>query len=198
MTLARSLRWLVALALVAALGFAAWKATRPVPVRVLVAAAEAGRVESTVANTRAGSVAACRRAKISPPLGGRIEKLAVRKGERVKQGQLLLQLWNDDLSARERVSREQLVSARARVNEACQMAENAAREAARTRDLRKQGFVSEDRLDRAESEARARAAACDSAHAQVKEAEARIRASAADTARDRKSVVEGKSVDNCV
>ena len=183
MTLARSLRWLAALAVLAALGFAAWKATRPVPVRVLVAAAETGRVESTVANTRAGSVAACRRAKISPPLGGRIEKLAVRKGERVKPGQLLLQLWNDDLEARERVAREQLASARARVNEACLMAGNAAREAARTRDLRQQGFVSVDRLDRAESEAKARAAACDSARAQVQEADARIRASAADTAR---------------
>lgn len=183
MTLARSLRWLAALAVLAALGLAAWKATRPVPVRVLVVAAETGRVESTVANTRAGSVAACRRSKISPPLGGRIEKLAVRKGERVKDGQLLLQLWNDDLAARERVAREQLASARARVNEACLMAGNAAREAARTRDLRQQGFVSVDRLDRAESEAKARAAACDSARAQEKEADARIRASAADTAR---------------
>lgn len=183
MSIPRSARWLAALALAAALGFAAWKATRAVPVRVLVAAAEAGRVEATVANTRAGSVAACRRAKISPPLGGRIERLAVRKGDRVREGQLLLQLWNDDLSARERVSREQLVSARARVTEACQMAENAAREAARTRGLRQQGFVSEDRLDRAESEARARAAACDSARAQVQEADARIRASSADTAR---------------
>ncbi|MGQ0509779.1 MAG: efflux RND transporter periplasmic adaptor subunit [Betaproteobacteria bacterium] len=183
MTIPRSLRWVAALAVLAALGFAAWKATRPVPVRVLVAAAQAGRVEATVANTRAGSVAACRRAKISAPLGGRIEKLAVREGERVRQGQLLLQLWSDDLSARERVSREQLLSARSRVNEACLMAENAAREAARTRDLRKQGFVSEDRLDRAESEAKARAAGCDSARAQVKEADARIRASVADTSR---------------
>jgi HlyD family secretion protein len=150
---------------------------------VVLAEAQTGRVETTVANTRAGSVSACLRAKLATPLGGRIQKLAVRKGDRVKQGQLLLELWNDDLLARERVSREQLDSASARVREACLLAENAVREAARTRQLRDKGFVSEDRVDRAESEAKARQAGCDSARAQAKEAEARIAASRADTAR---------------
>jgi HlyD family secretion protein len=176
------LRALVVIVLAAAAVFA-WNATRPAPVAALLAAAESGRVETTVANTRAGSVSACRRAKLATPLGGRIEKLAVREGDRVKQGQLLLVLWNDDLVARERVSREQLDSASARVREACLLADNAVREAARTRQLRDKGFVSEDRVDRAESEAKARQAGCDSARAQGKEAEARIAASRADTAR---------------
>ena len=57
------------------------------------------------------------------------------------------------------------------------------REAARTRQLRDQSFVSEERVDKAESEAKARQAACDSARAQVKEAQARTTASRADTAR---------------
>ena len=181
-----ALRWLlralVVIVLAAAAVFA-WNATRPAPVAALLAAAESGRVETTVANTRAGSVSACRRAKLATPLGGRIEKLAVREGDRVKEGQLLLVLWNDDLVARERVSREQLDSASARVREACLLADNAVREAARTRQLRDKGFVSEDRVDRAESEAKARQAGCDSARAQGKEAEARIAASRADTAR---------------
>jgi len=102
-----ALRWLlralVVIVLAAAAAFA-WNATRPAPVAVVLAAAEPGRVETTVANTRAGSVSACRRAKLATPLGGRIEKLAVREGDRVKQGQLLLVLWNDDLLARERVA----------------------------------------------------------------------------------------------
>ena len=176
-------RWLVAIALAAAVAAAVWLTTRPKPVAVLAVAAEAGRVESTVANTRAGSVSACRRAKLAPPLGGRIEKLAVREGDRVKRGQLLLQLWNDDLAARESVSREQHGAARSHVTEACLMADNALREAARARQLRGQNFVSEDRVDRAESEAKARQAACDMARAQVKEASARIDASRADTSR---------------
>ena len=176
------LRALVMIVLVGAAVFA-WRVTRPAPLAVVLAAAGPGRGETTVANTRAGSVSACRRAKLATPLGGRIEKLAVREGDRVKGGQLLLVLWNDDLLARERVAREQLDSASARVREACLLADNAVREAARTRQLRDRGFVSEDRVDRAESEAKARQAGCESARAQAKEAEARIAASRADTAR---------------
>ncbi len=178
-------RWALAAALLAAAAAGIWSATRPKPIAVLAAAADSGRVEATVANTRAGSVTACRRAKLAPPLGGRIEKLTVREGQRVKQGQLLIQLWSDDLAAREQVSREQLGSARSRVSEACLTADNAAREAARTRQLRDKGFVSEDRVDRAESDAKARQAGCEIARAQATEASARITASRADTARTR-------------
>jgi len=178
-----ALRVLVVLAIVAAAGAGIWFATRSDPVAVVVAEVETGRVENTVANTRAGSVAACRRANLAPPQGGRIEKLTVREGDRAKQGQVLLELWNDDLVAREQVSREQMQAARSREREACLTAEVAHREAARTRQLRDKGFVSEERVDRAESEAKARQAACESARAQVKEAQARTTASRADTAR---------------
>lgn len=160
-----------------------WWATRPKPIAVVVTAVEVGRVETTVANTRAGSVAACRRAKLAPPLGGRIEKLHVREGDRVKAGQLLVELWNDDLAAREHISIEQRATAQARVREACLLADTATREAARSRALRDKGFVSEGQVDRAESEARAKQAGCDSARAQLQEANARIGASRADTAR---------------
>lgn len=176
-------RSLVAAVVIAVLAGLTFYMTRPKPVAVLVAAVEPGRVEATVANTRAGSVEACRRAKLAPPLGGRIDKLLVRAGDRVKTGQVLVELWNDDLAARERISVEQLQSARARVNEACLLADTAAREAVRTRALRDKGFVSEGQVDRAESDARARQAACASTRAQVQEAQARIGASRADTAR---------------
>jgi HlyD family secretion protein len=177
------LRGLAAAAIVAVVAALAWYATRTKAVPVVIAVAEQGRVETTVTNTRAGSVSACRRARLAPPLGGRIEKLTVREGERVKRGQVLLELWNDDLIARERVSAEQLQTARARVSEACLLAEAAARDAARQRQLSEKGFVSEGGVDRVESEARSRLASCESARAQAMEAEARITASRADTAR---------------
>ena len=91
----------LALAVIALLATAAWYFTRPKPVVVAVALADAGRVENTVANTRAGSVMPCRRAKLAPPAGGRIERLNVTEGDRVRPGQVLLTLWNDDLTARE-------------------------------------------------------------------------------------------------
>ncbi|MDR2241060.1 MAG: efflux RND transporter periplasmic adaptor subunit [Zoogloeaceae bacterium] len=176
-------RALVALIVLAALAGLMLFMTRPQPVAVLVAAVEHGRVETTVANTRAGSVEACRRSKLTAPLGGRIEKMQVRAGDRVKAGQVLIELWNDDLSARERVSVEQLQSARSRVTEACLLADAAVRDAVRSRQLRDKGFVSEGQVDRVESEAKAKQAACASARAQVQEAQARITASRADTAR---------------
>lgn len=164
--------------------FAAFKfATRPKPIAVLVAQATPGRVESTVANTRAGSVAACKRAKLAPPAGGRIARLPIKKGQRVAQGDLLLELWNDDLTARERLARDQLDTARARQTEICQLAKASASEARQARQLRDKGFISEERVVRAEAQAASGQASCDSARAQIKEAEARIAAAQADTQR---------------
>jgi len=179
----RALRHALIVAAIAAIAAAIWFATRPAPLAVLVATVETGRVENTVANTRAGSVSACRRAKLAPPLGGRIEKLAVKAGDRVKAGDLLLELWNEDLVARELVATESLAGSRSRVSEACTLADIAARAAARARQLRDQNFVSEESVDRANNEAKAKRAACESARAQVDEAEARLRASRADTTR---------------
>ncbi len=156
---------------------------RPKPIAVTVAEVQAGRVEATVSNTRAGSVTACRRAKLAPPAGGRIGTLAVKKGQRVKAGQLLLELWNDDFVARERVAREQLQSARAHAREACTVANTAAANAHRAQQLRDQGFLSPEGIQRSLSEAQSTAAACSAANAQIAEAEARIGASRADTER---------------
>ncbi len=176
-------RLLIALAVVGLVAAAAWFATRPKPVAVIAAPADSGRVEATVANTRAGSVMACRRAKLAPPTGGRIARLPVKKGSQVKAGELLLELWNDDLTSRERVAREQLETAKARVAEACQLAENAASEAKRSRELHAKGFSSPQLTERADADAKARAAVCESARTQVGEAEARIAAAQADTSR---------------
>ncbi len=171
---------LVVLALLAA---AVWYLTRPKPLAVAVALADTGRVETTIANTRAGSVMACRRAKLAPPAGGRIEQLKVKEGDRVRPGQVLLTLWNDDLTARARLSREQLQTARARVREVCELAKASARDAGRARDLRARNFISQEAAERAAADAAAKQASCDSTGTQVAEAEARIQASRADTDR---------------
>ncbi len=177
------LKLLLAVAVAAGIAGTVLYAGRPKPVAVTVAAVEPGRVETTVANTRAGSVAACRRAKVAPPAGGRIERLPVKKGQRVVAGELLLELWNDDLAARERISREQLETARARVVEVCQLADVAKSEARRARQLREKNFVSDERVTRADAEAASRQASCASARTQVSEGQARIAASRADPQR---------------
>ena len=77
-------RLALALFVLAMLAGALWWAKRPKPIVVVVANVDQGRVESSIANTRAGTVEACQRAKLSSTLGGRIETLAVKEGDKVK------------------------------------------------------------------------------------------------------------------
>ena len=169
--LRRSLVLVVVLALGAAL---VWWLARPQPVAVTVAGVERGTVEATVANTRAGTVEACQRTKLSTISGGRIEILAVKEGDHVRKGQLLMQLWNDDQQAEQAFARAQRDTAKKRVAEACAMAALAQRELVRQDGLFNQGFISSARLDTVRTEAEARAAACATAKADVVQAQARV------------------------
>jgi HlyD family secretion protein len=128
-----------------------------------------------VVNTRAGTVKACRRAKLAPVLGGQIVKLWVKEGDRVKAGAPLLELWNRDLAAQRELATRQLATSEERRREACILAANAQRDADRTAQLAEQKFVSPQRAEDAQAEARARQASCDALAADVKRAQAQIR-----------------------
>lgn len=146
--------------------------SKPIPVTLQKIAR--GDVEASVSNTRAGTVKACRRAKMSPPAGGQIAKLRVKKGERVKAGQVLLELWDDDLHAQAGLAQEQLKVSQSRVVEVCGLAEAAQREAVRSKELRDKGFISVQMLDKAMSEADARKASCASARGDIEQSRSRI------------------------
>jgi len=169
------LRLIVIVLAVAALAYAGWHFTRPKPPEVELAMIERGTVESTVVNTRAGTVKACRRAKLAPVAGGQIVKLWVKEGERVKAGQPLLELWNRDLAAQRELATRQLTTSEERRREACIMADNAQRDADRTARLAAKGFVSPQSTENARADARARQANCDALAADVKRAQAQIR-----------------------
>ncbi len=53
--------------------------SREKPVGVIVKAVDVGVVQETVTNTRAGTIEACRRAGISPSIGGQISSLPVKE-----------------------------------------------------------------------------------------------------------------------
>ncbi|HEY3326736.1 MAG TPA: efflux RND transporter periplasmic adaptor subunit [Novimethylophilus sp.] len=152
-----------------------WWLGRPKPIPVLLAEVGRGKVEASVANTRAGSVEACQRTRLSPISGGRIAYLGIKKGDRVKKGQVLLRLWNDDQQAQSGLAQTQVESARKRVGEICALADNAEREAARMAKLRARGFVSEGGEEKARFEATSRRAACDTVRADVTQAQARVK-----------------------
>ena len=161
-----TLRFLVLLALAAAVW--ALKATvfAPQPVAVAVVAVERGPVEETVTNSRAGTVEARKRAKLSPEIGGTVAEIPYREGDRVERGALLLRLEDSLQRARLEVAGGDLEAVAGERQRACLAAERAARELERTRGLIDDGIVSADRLDAVESGALTAAAACDAARAQ--------------------------------
>jgi HlyD family secretion protein len=172
-----SLRTLIILAVVAAVVIGVlWRLTLPKSVAVIVKEVDRGRVEATIANTRAGSIEACQRTKLSTILGGRIEILAIKEGDKVKKGQLLMKLWNDDQKAQQTLADTQVDQAKKQVGEACTVAANATRDAERTAKLYHDGFVSISAEEAARSGAEAKQATCETAKAAVRQAEARLSA----------------------
>lgn len=173
----KHLRRLLVLVIVAVfLGGGAWWLTRPQAVAVTVHEVGRGPVEATLTNTRAGEIEACQRTKMATIVGGRIEWLGVKEGDRVEAGQVLMRLWHGDLDARRAINQAQLATTRQRVHEACTVADNAEREAARQAQLVRRGFVSASAEEKARTEARARRAACDTARADVATAQAQLAA----------------------
>lgn len=169
-------RWLVVLAVLAALAAALWWAKRPKPIAVVLQTIDCGKVELTVANTRAGEVKACMRTRLSTILGGRIEIMAVKEGNHVKKGQLLIKLWNDDQKAQYALAQTQVESARKHVTEACVLAANAMRDAERQAALRAQGFISSAAEEQVRAAAESKRASCEAVKADVVQASARVAA----------------------
>ncbi|NJN45926.1 MAG: efflux RND transporter periplasmic adaptor subunit [Candidatus Competibacteraceae bacterium] len=167
-------RLIIVIILFALVGLAYWYWTQPKPISVVVRPVETGLVEATVANTRAGTVKACRRAKLSLPSGGQVDRLLAREGDRVTAKQILMELWNEDLRAQLSLAQSQLAASRARTEESCLLAEMAKREANRLKPLKARGLVSTERLDQADTEAQSKAAACNATTASVHVSEAQV------------------------
>lgn len=151
-----------------------WYWTRPQPVPVTLHTVEMGRVAKTVANTRVGTVKACRRSMVAPAIGGEVARLPVHEGDRVKAGDVLLELWNEDLRARLKLAEAEKIAAESRVQEACFIATGAKRELNRVQRLQKDRLIPDEQVDKAETEYEARDAACKGARAQSRVNDARI------------------------
>lgn len=178
-TLVRTFWFLFVVAAVVAL---AWYLTRPEPVVVTLHAVERGRVEKTVANTRVGTVKACRRSMVAPAIGGEVARLPVMEGDSIESGDVLLELWNEDIKAKLKLAQAEKVAADARIREACTLAAGAQRDVNRLRRLSKDKLVSDDEVDKAQTDYEAKNAACIGARAQsrVKDAQIAVTQSALD------------------
>jgi HlyD family secretion protein len=134
--------------------------TRSDPVQLDVGVVDRGPVAETVTNTRAGTIKACDRARLAPTMGGKIEKLPVKKGDRVKKGQLLLELWNQDLLAAVTLAERDAVAAGSRTEQACIAAKVARQDSKRIDSLIERNLVSADAADKARGDAESKEAMC--------------------------------------
>jgi HlyD family secretion protein len=163
---------LAALVLVAvALRFTVFK---PKPVPVTLHRVGRGTVEDTVSNSKAGTVTARRRARISPQIGGQAEFIGPREGAAVKAGDILLRINDRDLRANLALAREEVITAAATAREACFTAQQAGRDLGRNEKLRDDNIVSDDLLDRTRSQRDAAVARCEAANAAVERARAAV------------------------
>lgn len=165
---------LLTVLLLIAAGMGIWQFMHQDEIMVDTVAATQQRVAKTVTNTRSGSVEACRRAKLSVPLGGQIAAIPVSEGDAVAQDALLLSLFNDDIKAQLRQANAQLQAADLTQQRACVIADAEQREANRHESLFAKKLVSDEVVDASVSRARASALACQVSQAESAQVEAQV------------------------
>lgn len=165
---------IIAIALLAAGGGFVYS-HRPKPIEVEAYTLAEGEVRTSISNTRVGTIKACRRAYLAPATGGQVAALHVREGDQVKQGQVLLEVWNQDLKAQTLLQKAQIQASRASAEQACQLAGGAEREAARMAKLQQRDHVvSEEQVDKSITGGKSQRAACRAALQAIDVAEAQL------------------------
>lgn len=155
----------------------------PDPIEVRVAEVVRGTVQSTITNSKAGTVEARRRSRIAAEIGGRVVEIRYREGARVKAGEPLVRLSEDSLRARLEQTKEGIPVAAARLEDACLRRDRARRELDRTKRLAEQHVASADRLDALQYGFDSARVACEAAKAELAQARANLRAAESELAK---------------
>ena len=167
-------RWFILVLVIFLAGGLIWYKMRPKDIEVTVAQVTRGTVEKIVANTRAGTLNACRKANLSPGTGGQISLLTVTEGDSVKKGQLLMELWNNDLKAEAILAESQIKAAKAKASTALLQAEIARREADRMQQLIRDNIISDQDADKILTEAKVREASYKAVVTEVQASQSRL------------------------
>ncbi|WP_448565427.1 efflux RND transporter periplasmic adaptor subunit [Thalassotalea ganghwensis] len=165
------LRWLLVLLILAGLY---WWLTLEKPIQVDVLSPSLGLVESTVANTRSGTITACQRAKMSLPIGGQIASINVKEGDIVDKGHLLISLWNKDRLAKLEEVKALFKASQSEQKRACLMANQAESDYQRQQTLLKNALTSQENLDLALTNFDARKASCQASIAKTTASQAMV------------------------
>jgi RND family efflux transporter MFP subunit len=139
------------------------KVFRPVPVEV----AQIQQGPIVLQRTFSGELEALTEFVVAPKVSGRVVRVLVNIADRVKRGQVVAELDNDEYVQAVAQARADLEVARANLSEARSALENANREYKRTESLFKRGIASDSEFDAARQDQLAK-------QAQVKVAEAQV------------------------
>ncbi len=142
------------------------KPGRPVPVAV----APIQRGPITLQRTFSGELASLSQFVVAPKVAGRVERMVVNIADPVTQGQVVVELDNDEYVQAVTQAEADLAVARANQSAAESALEIAAREFKRTQSLLKRGIASDSQFDAAKQEQMARQAELKVAQAQVAKA----------------------------
>ena len=171
-------RWVIRAAIVLALVgvgvFLKFSVFTPDPLPVSVMKVERGRVEETVTNSRAGTVKARQRAKLSPEIGGRVAEIPHRKGALVRTGDVLLRLHDDTQQAAVQMAKRELAVVEVKRERACLEAARAEREFLRYQQLKERDLISTDLLDKYENLAQTTQVSCKQTQAEIARARSAI------------------------
>lgn len=159
-------------AVVAMAAVAWWWRPQPTPIRLT----EVGRgdVLVTVVNTRAGTIKSCQRAGLSLPGGGVVAQIAVKAGDRVAKGDLLLTLWSDDIRADLSRALAQQALGKTQREERCSEAAYYEREASRLATLLTKNLTSRTLAEQAQNLADTRRYICRASRQQERVDEAQV------------------------
>jgi RND family efflux transporter MFP subunit len=143
---------------------------RTVPVEV--APIQKGAI--ALRRTFSGELEALAEFVVAPKVSGRVERVFVNIADRVKRGQVVAELDNDEYVQAVAQAQADLAVARANLSEAASALENADREFKRTESLLKRGIASDSEFDAARQETLAKQAQRKVAAAQVTKAESSL------------------------
>lgn len=158
---------------------------RPTPLAVELVTVARGDVIVSVVNTRAGTIKSCHRSRLALPLGGVVDKLWVKEGDRVSKGQKLLELWNQDLQASVTQAEADLAHSQLVRQQACLQSEFDRRESQRLETLVKQKMASETSADNARTRATNSELACAAAKVSARISAAQLQLTQAHMAQTR-------------
>ena len=168
----RPLKWFVAIALVAGIGFVAWFVEWPaeeggIPIRTVVARTVQPVASGASVLDATGYVVARRRATVSAKVTGKVTEVYIEEGMLVEDGQLLARLDDSIPRAQLELAESQVAAAQAAIEELNVQIRQAELDLERTQGLATRNLASQADLDRDNLSVEALIARLASANSQI-------------------------------